>query len=45
MEPDKLIEDQLLLLECLVDDQVWQEWGRKAQEYNVSISYYIAEFM
>ena len=40
-----MTEDQLLLLECLVDHQVWQEWRRKAQEYNVSISYYIAEFV
>jgi hypothetical protein len=40
-----MTEDQLLLLEFLVDDQVWQEWERKAQEYKVSISYYIAEFV
>ena len=40
-----MTEDQLLLLECLVDNRVWQDWGRKSQEYNVSISYYIAEFM
>ena len=39
-----MTEDQLLLLECLVDGQVWQEWGRKAQEYNVSLGYYLTEF-
>ena len=38
-------EYQLLLLECLVDDKNWQEWERKSQEYNVTISYYIAEFV
>lgn len=41
----KMTEDQLLLLECLADDEEWQEWEQKAQEYNVTISYYIAEFV
>jgi hypothetical protein len=41
----KMTEDQLLLLECLADDEEWQEWERKAQEYNVTIGYYIAEFV
>jgi hypothetical protein len=40
-----MTEDQLLLLEFLVDGQVWQEWEQKSQEHNVSISYYIAEFV
>ena len=40
-----MTEDQLLLLECLADDKEWQEWEQKAQEYNVTISYYIAEFV
>ncbi len=38
-------EDQMLLLECLADDEEWQEWEQKAQEHNVTISYYIAEFV
>jgi hypothetical protein len=41
----KMTEDQMLLLECLADDEEWQEWEQKAQEYNVTISYYIAEFV
>lgn len=41
----KMTEDQLLLLECLADDEEWQEWEQKAQQYNVTISYYIAEFV
>lgn len=40
-----MTEDQLLLLECLIDNEKWQEWEQKAQEYNVTISYYIAEFV
>ena len=40
-----MTEDQLLLIECLADDQDWQEWKRKSEEYNVTISYYIAEFV
>ena len=40
-----MTEDQLLLLECLADDEEWQEWEQKAQQYNVTISYYIAEFV
>jgi hypothetical protein len=40
-----MTEDQLILLECLADDEEWQEWERKSQEYNVTISYYIAEFI
>jgi hypothetical protein len=40
-----MTEDQLLLLECLADDEEWKEWEQKAQEYNVTISYYIAEFV
>jgi hypothetical protein len=40
-----MTEDQLLLLECLADDDEWQEWEEKSQEYNVTIGYYIAEFV
>jgi len=35
----------MILIECLADDEEWQEWQQKAQEYNVTISYYIAEFV
>lgn len=40
-----MTEDQMLLLECLADDEEWKEWEQKAQEHNVTISYYIAEFV
>jgi hypothetical protein len=39
-----MTEDQLLLLECLVDDKQWREWETKAKEYNLPIGYYLAEF-
>jgi hypothetical protein len=39
-----MTEDQLLLLECLADDE-WQEWERMSQKYNVSLGYYLAEFI
>jgi len=45
-------EDQMILLECLagwhrrilLDDQ-WQEWEREAAKYEVTMDYYIAEFV
>jgi hypothetical protein len=40
-----MTEDQMLLLECLADDDEWQEWERQAKELNVPIDYYIAEFV
>jgi hypothetical protein len=40
-----MTEDQLLLLECLVDDDEWQEWEKMSQKYNVSLGYYLVEFI
>jgi hypothetical protein len=39
-----MTEDQLLLLECLADDDEWQEWEKMSQKYNVPLGYYLAEF-
>jgi hypothetical protein len=38
-------EDQMILLECLADDDQWQEWEREAAKYEVTMDYYIAEFV
>jgi len=39
-----MTEDQLLLIECLVDDNECQEWEKMSQKYNVSLGYYLVEF-
>jgi len=38
-------EDEMLLLECLADDEQWQEWEQEASKYEVTMDYYIAEFV
>ena len=40
-----MTEDQLILIECLVDKEIWEKWKQKSQELGITISYYIAEFL
>jgi hypothetical protein len=38
-------EEQMILLECLADYDQWQEWEAEASKYEVTMDYYLAEFL
>jgi hypothetical protein len=40
-----MTEDFMILLECLADDDQWKEWEENAAKLEITVDYYIAEFL
>ena len=38
-------EDLWILLECMADDEQWQEWEAEASKLEITVDYYISEFV
>ena len=38
-------ENFMILLECLADDDQWKEWEAEAAKLEITLDYYIAEFL
>jgi hypothetical protein len=38
-------EEEMILIEGLADEDQLKEWKQKAQELNIPLNYYIAEFV
>lgn len=35
----------LMLLDCIVSTQQWEQWEKEAEELEVTLDYYIMEFL
>jgi hypothetical protein len=39
------MNDKFILLESLADDEQWKQWEKEADELELPLDYYIAEFL
>jgi hypothetical protein len=40
-----MTEDFMILLDCLADDEQWKEWEEESAKLEITVDYYIAEFL
>lgn len=40
-----MTEDFFILLECVADDEQWKQWEREAEKLEITMDYYLSEFV